>query len=121
MIDTLGTIVKWAILLPVLLLVLLLAIANDQSVTVRLNPFDAEDTALTFQLALYQIGFLLFLAGALVGSLVTWTGQSRHRQQARRRQAEARFWHDRAERQEARQGSPQGTSAVAYLPRPERG
>ena len=58
MLRTLGTILKWAILLPVLLAVVLLAVANDQTVTVHLNPFDKADPVLKVELALYQIAFL---------------------------------------------------------------
>ena len=46
MLRTLGTILKWAILLPVLLAIVLLAVANDQTVTVNLNPFDTTDPVL---------------------------------------------------------------------------
>ena len=52
-----GAVLKWIILLPVLVAVLMLAVANDQTVTVHLNPFDPADTVLKVDLALYQ-GFM---------------------------------------------------------------
>ena len=46
MFHALGTILKWVILLPILAVVVLLSVANDQSVTVHLNPFDKADAVL---------------------------------------------------------------------------
>src|SRR5207253_2386055 len=68
--GTLGTILKWVILLPVLLAVVLLAVANDQTVTLHLNPFDKADPVLKVDLALYQVMFLIFVIGVLIGGLV---------------------------------------------------
>lgn len=135
MVGTLGTILKWVILLPVLIAVVLLAVANDHSVTVHLNPFNAEDTVLSVDLALYQVGFLLFAAGALVGGLVVWSSQRKHRRRARQGRSEAASWRARAERSEQGQGQPQPQTqtqvrpqsqaqpapAAGFLPRPERG
>ncbi|MGH6923585.1 MAG: DUF1049 domain-containing protein [Propylenella sp.] len=121
MLRTLGTILKWAILLPVLIAVVLLAVANDQVVTVRLNPFDTSDPVLRLDLALYQIAFLLFVLGALVGGLVAWRGQRKHRLRARDRQQDAALWQSRAERPDRRNTAPAAPVASGFLPRPERG
>ena len=67
---TLGIILKWVILLPILVGVVLLAVANDQVVTVHLNPLAADDPVLRVDLALYQVGFILFVLGVFVGWLV---------------------------------------------------
>lgn len=117
MLTTLGTILKWLVLLPVFLLVVLLAVANDQSVTVRLNPFAPDDPVLSIELALYQIGFILFAFGAVAGGLVAWNGQRRSRRRERERavrQPRREEW--LAPRPEERHPS----GAAAFLPRPER-
>jgi len=117
-----SSVLKWLILLPVLAVVLLLAIANDQSVTVHLNPFDTSDPVLRIDLPLYQIGFAFVLVGVLIGGLVAWSGQRRHRRRARERSDEAARWQARAERSERRQEEVRVPSrAAAFLPRPERG
>ncbi len=121
MFGTLGTILRWLILIPVLLAVVLLAIANDQAVTVHLNPFDTSDPVLRVDLALYQLIFIVFVLGALIGALVAWTGQRTHRRRARRGREEAAFWQARAERADRREAEARPAQAAGFLPRPERG
>ncbi len=121
MLRTLGIILKWAILLPILVAVVLLAVANDQTVTVRLNPFDTDDPVLRIDLALYQVGFVVFVAGALVGWLVSWRGHRRSRRRARDRRQETELWQARAEWSERRQAEAGPADAAGFLPRPERG
>src|SRR5688572_28749083 len=103
MFGTLGTILRWLILIPVLLAVVLLAIANDQAVTVHLNPFDTSDPVLRVDLALYQLIFIVFVLGALIGTLVARIGQRTHRRRARRVREDAAFWQARAERADRRE------------------
>ena len=119
MLRTLGTILKWAILLPIFLAVVLLALANDQSVRVNLNPFDKTDPALRIELALYQLAFLIFVLGVLFGGLIVWTGQRRRQLLGRR--AESLAWQTRVERPEERKPQAAASGASAFLPRPERG
>lgn len=122
MISTLRLVLKWLILLPVLLAVVLLAVANDQIVTVHLNPFDTDDPVLRARLALYQLGFLLFVVGVLVGALVAWNGQRKVRRRTRDQREEASPWQVRAEQTRRRAADERPASrATAFLPRPERG
>jgi hypothetical protein len=81
----LGTLLKWLILLPILAAVLALAVANGDNVTVRFNPFVHDDPVLRVELPLYQLAFLLFAVGALVGGLVAWTGHLNQRRRERAR------------------------------------
>jgi uncharacterized integral membrane protein len=118
---TLGTILKWVILLPILAAVVLLAVANDQTVTVHLNPFDTADPVLRVDLPLYQVGFILFVLGTLVGGLVAWRGQRKHRRRARQQRQEAALWQARAEWSERQQSEAAPSAASALLPHPERG
>ena len=118
MLATLATILRWLILLPVLAAIVLLAIANDHTVTVHLNPFDTSDPVLRTDLALYQLAFVLFVVGALIGAVVAWSGQRKYRRQARQTSQEAAFWQARAERADQRRTELQ---PAGFLPRPERG
>jgi hypothetical protein len=117
--GTLGTILKWAVLLPLFLVIVLLAVANVQSVTVHLNPFDPDDRVLRIDLALYQLAFVIFALGAIVGALVAWSSRYRtqRRAQTRNDTAKPRQEHSRALQSRPVEQRPSG----AFLPRPERG
>ena len=117
MLGTLGTILKWAILLPIFVAIVLLAVANDQNVTVNLNPFDKSDPVLRVVLPLYQIGFLIFVLGVLLGGVIAWSGQRRRHR--RLREEQSALWQPRPEPSEQRRGV-QPSGASAFLPRPER-
>ncbi len=109
MLRPLGTILKWVVLLPVIVAVLALAMANGQEVTVHFNPFDTADPVLKIDLPLYQLGFILFILGALIGGLVAWSSQLKYRRRARDRYAVG-------VRRSAHGAAP--PPAAGYLPRP---
>ncbi len=117
----LGTLLKWIILIPILAAVVLLAVANDQRVTVHLNPFDGGDPVLKFDLPLYQLGFGIFVLGVLIGGLIAWTNQRKYRRLARLRANDSALWQARAERSERRKAEAPSSEVSAFLPRPERG
>ena len=122
MIATLATIVKWAILLPVFLAIVLLAVANDQSVTLHLNPFDPEDPILRVDLALYQVAFIVFALGVMVGGIVAWNTQRKAHHRARSPSTPAKTWQPSTDVSGRRVAEPPSASrAAAFLPRPERG
>lgn len=125
MLSKLGLLLKLLILLPILIAVVLLAVANDQTVTLHLNPFAVDDPVLRLDLPLYQLGFALFVLGAVVGGLVNWASQRKHHRRTRHRRDEAQAWQSRPESPSRDNGSAQDrgspSRAVAFLPRPERG
>ncbi len=98
--SKLGRLLKWLILVPVLLVVALLSVANDHRVTLNFNPFDPSDPALQIDLALYQIGFTAFVAGALIGAFIVWNSQRKYRRKARDNRYEAARWQAKAEQAE---------------------
>ena len=103
---------------------LLLAVANDQSVTVHLNPFDTDDPVLRVDLRALS-GRLRRLRAGRAGR--------RHRRLERpaasasrrcaRRAGRGAVWQPRAERSAAGSAEPTCACArpAAFLPRPERG
>jgi hypothetical protein len=120
LIGKLGRLLKWIILLPILVAVVLIAVANDQTVTVHFNPFDTSDQVLRIDAALYQVAFAVFVLGVVFGGLLTWLGRLRRRGRTPPRQAEAGWApNDDAPRRADRSTTP--APAAAYLPRPERG
>jgi len=115
LLRTLSTILKWAILLPVFAGVVLLAIANDQDVVVNLNPFDKGDRMLRVVLPLYQLAFLIFVIGVLLGGLIAWSGQLRRRR--RLREEQSALWQTRADLPAQRRDVRASESSL-FLPRP---
>jgi hypothetical protein len=119
-VHALATILKWVVLLPVLLAVVLLAVANDQSVTVHLNPFDKADPVLKVDLALYQLFFLVLVLGVLIGGFIVWLNRLKGRSASRGRRADAGLPQAGGDWSEERRAEQHSARASAYLPRPER-
>ena len=114
MINRLGGLLKWLVLLPVFIIVVLFAVANDHVVRVALNPFDSTDAALAINLPLYQLGFAIFAVGAVCGGFVMWNGQRKYRRQARDKGYDAALWRNRAE--QAEKAKPGNAGLIAAPP-----
>jgi len=104
--SKLGRLLKWLILAPVLLVVALLSVANDHRIALYLNPLEPADPALQIDLALYQFGFSVFVAGALVGAFIVWNSQRKYRRKARDSRYEAARWQAKAEQAERPEARP---------------
>lgn len=63
---------RWFLLVPVALLAILLAIANRQSVTFSLDPFDPVTPALGVTMPLALLVILAMLIGILIGGFASW-------------------------------------------------
>jgi uncharacterized integral membrane protein len=79
---------RWAVGLPVLILVAAFAVANRQVVVLSLDPFHETDPLLSLQLPLWLLFFVGAFAGLLIGYAASWLAQGRHRKLARERQKE---------------------------------
>ena len=64
------------------------ALANRQTVSVSLDPFNAADPALVLSQPLYFVIFTLLTGGVVVGGCAAWVRQGRWRARARRAEAE---------------------------------
>jgi len=90
--DKLKKILSLVIFVPLGIVLVVLAVANRQVVTLALNPFRPEDSVLAISAPLFLLIFLAVLFGMLIGGVVTWWGQGRHRKQARIEAREAVKW-----------------------------
>jgi uncharacterized integral membrane protein len=72
------------ILVPLAVVIIALAVANRQSVTVSLDPFSAEHPAVTVTLPLFGLIIVLLIVGVLLGGIAAWLRQARWRRTARR-------------------------------------
>lgn len=109
-------ILRWVLLAIVLLPIVFIAVANDQSVPLRLNPFQPADPYLTVQAPLYFHWFVFFTLGSIAGAVAVWFGQGRYRRKARAERYEAKKWRVRAEKAE----STNGAANTDLLPSPQR-
>ncbi len=89
-------IVNLLILLPLAIILIILCVANRESVTLALNPFQPSDSVLSFTAPFFVFIFLSVLFGILLGSAATWISQGKHRKRARLEAREAIRWHDEA-------------------------
>ena len=82
------TFLKWLILTPLVLALAVFALLNRQSVPVVLDPFGTDIPGLRFEAPLFFVMLLCGAIGVIVGGLVTWFSQGRHRRNARAARAE---------------------------------
>lgn len=84
----LNRIVVVAVFVPLAIILIALAVANRGMVSFTVDPFNPGNPALTVQLPLFVLLFAVAGLGLIVGSVVTWWKQGRHRRLARQREQE---------------------------------
>lgn len=94
-------IINLLVLVPLAIILVVLCVANRQSVTLALNPFKPDDVLMSFSAPFFVFIFLSLILGVVLGSLVTWFSQGKYRKRARTEAKEAVRWHDEANRQKA--------------------
>jgi uncharacterized integral membrane protein len=107
------------VLVPLAVLIVLLALANRQAVTLSLDPLLSDKPLVTVTQPLFILLLAAVLAGVIVGGIAAWLRQGKWRQAAKRAQAEARAaraeadgLRERLEAAERAAGQP--TGAIAY-------
>lgn len=95
-------IVNILVLIPVGIVLIVLSVANRQSVTLALNPFRPEDSVLSVNAPFFVYLFLAVILGMVIGSLATWFTQGKYRKRARVEASEAVKWHTEAEKHRTR-------------------
>jgi uncharacterized integral membrane protein len=77
------------ILVPLALVIIALAVANRDPVTVSFDPFSATNPAFAVALPLYLLGFIVLIAGVIIGGAAAWLKQRKWRRAARVQETEA--------------------------------
>ena len=95
-------IVFLVVVVPIALILLALAVANRQDVSLNYNPITPDFPGMQLTAPFFWFLFLTFALGAIVGGMVVWVGQSRHRKTAREREREADEWRYKADRERER-------------------
>jgi uncharacterized integral membrane protein len=77
------------VLVPLAIIIIALAVANRQIVTISLDPFSAEHPAASVALPLFGLIIVFLIVGVLIGGIAAWLRQARWRRMARRLEREA--------------------------------
>ena len=83
---------------PLAVVVMALAIINNQPVTIAFDPFTPQSPFFALTVPLYVVFFVALMLGILLGGVATWTRQGRFRKAARQNRREAARWRVEAER-----------------------
>ena len=90
------------VIVPIALVLLALAVANRQDVSLNWNPFTPDFPGHQIVAPFFWFLFATFALGLLVGGIAAWFGQSRYRREARTRGMEAEEWRYKADRERER-------------------
>lgn len=82
-------IVLIAIVVPIAVVLVALAVANREPVALTIDPFNPGNPALTLTWPLFIFLFAAVAFGVVIGSAATWIRQGRYRKLARQRGLEA--------------------------------
>ena len=89
--------VRYLIILPIALLFIAFSIANRQLVGVRLDPFAGLEDPAFLELPLFILLMASLLIGLILGGVIVWFAQGKHRKAARLAQRETeRLRHEAA-------------------------
>jgi uncharacterized integral membrane protein len=91
-------IVSAVILVPLGLVIVALAVANRDVVTVSFDPFNTIDPAMVVRAPLFVLVFVLVIAGVIIGGIAAWLRQTKWRRAARRLEADLRAARQDADR-----------------------
>lgn len=94
-------IVNLVILIPIGILLIVLSVANRQSVTLALNPFTPDDRLLSVTAPFFVFLFLALVVGMTIGSVATWFTQGKYRKRARTETLAAIRWRTEADKQKS--------------------
>ena len=111
-------IVLAVVLIPLAVLIVALAVANRQIVTVSFDPFNAAEPALLLRAPLFVLVFVLVIAGVVIGGAASWLRQSRWRRAARMRDAELRAARNEVDRLRRELAARETASAPPLALRP---
>jgi uncharacterized integral membrane protein len=77
-------IVAAIILVPLAVVIIAIAVANREMVTMSFDPFSGHDPAATVSLPLFALVIALLIIGVLIGGAASWLRQGKWRGAARR-------------------------------------
>ena len=103
-------VLKTIVLVPIAAVLVALAVANRQPVTVSFDPFDPADPAFAMSTPLYLVGFTILIAGVVLGGIAAWLEQSKWRRTGNRLAAEIGVIQTELEHLKRQAARPEGRS-----------
>ena len=93
----------WLIVaIPLAVILIVFSVANRNPVTMSLDPFSADQPAISVTQPFFVFLFAALLLGMIIGGIATWLSQGRYRKAAKRGQKETVHWRKEAEAQRDR-------------------
>jgi uncharacterized integral membrane protein len=111
-------IVAALVLVPLAVVIIALAVANRQPVTVSLDPFSADRPAASVTLPLFALVIVLLVAGVLIGGMASWLRHGKWRRAARRLEREAARLRDEIDAHKRVAGAPPAPPVSVKPPEP---
>ena len=78
------------VLVPLGLVIVALAVANREMITVSFDPFNTAAPAFVLHVPLFVLLFVLVITGVIVGGIASWLKQGKWRRATRSTEAELR-------------------------------
>lgn len=78
------------ILVPIAIVIVGLAVANREIVSISFDPFNAANPAFALKAPLFVLVLILVIAGVIIGGIASWLRQGKWRRTARRLEFELR-------------------------------
>jgi Lipopolysaccharide assembly protein A domain len=91
-------IIRLVILVPAVIALVAVGVANTHDVRLALDPFRPDDPALSLVLPFYVWLLAALILGVIAGGLATWPAQVRWRRSAQRSEMATQRWKAEAER-----------------------
>jgi uncharacterized integral membrane protein len=82
--------VSFLVLVPLGLVIVALAVANREVITVSFDPFNSAAPAFVLHVPLFVLVLVLVITGVIVGGIAAWLKQGKYRRAARRTENELR-------------------------------
>jgi uncharacterized integral membrane protein len=113
-------IVAAIILVPLAIIIVALAVANRQNVTISFDPFGGDAPAASLSLPLFALILGLLIAGVIIGGVAAWLGQGKWRGAARRFERDMQVLRGKLSAYEGMAGHQNGVPRGGQPPAPLR-
>jgi uncharacterized integral membrane protein len=87
---------------PIAIVLIALSVANRHPVQFSLDPINTNQPFLAVSLPFFVFLFIALLTGLILGGMVTWLSQAKHRKLARQTKRQATKWRHEAGEQKQR-------------------